>query len=289
MRAAGNNTLTVIVVTYNHEEYIAEALESIHMQQDVVIDRLVISDDHSTDATLDVVRATLDRLGMDAEVRTSETQRGITPHYGELFGTLETDYVAILEGDDYWFGSLKLSRQMELLAEYPHASACSLAYLLYYQERELLAGRACTGDLSILGTEEIIMGGDGFCFSNMLYRVSALRAIPPVFFTIRSYDWITNVLVSRVGPVLKLDTPGVVHRISSRGAWAGKDETAQLEEYIDSIEGYIPHCDACTSELFKVKLAEVQAQLKRTMSQPEPAQPAPGTRVAAKLRRILGG
>lgn len=283
------DTLTVLVVTYNHEDYIAEALESIHLQEDVTIDRLIISDDHSTDATIEVVRETIARLGMAAEVRTSDIQRGITPHYKELFDELDTDLVAILEGDDYWFGAKKLKQQMELLRRYPHASACTLAYMLYHQERDLLEGRTCTGDLIVLGTEDIIAGGDGFGFSNMLYRVDALRQIPPAFFTIRSYDWIVNILVSRVGPVLKLDTPGVVHRITTRGAWAGRDHAAQLEEYIDSIQSYIPHCDACTAALLVAKLTEVRERLDEVRSQAALPQPAVRVRSAPRARRAVRG
>lgn len=288
MESAERETLTVLVVTHNHEAYIAEALESVHMQQDVRIDRLVISDDHSTDDTVEIARETLARLGMDGEVRTSDVQMGITPHYAKLFGALDTDLVAILEGDDYWFGRRKLARQAELLREYPHASACTLAYLLYYQESNALVGRSCTSQLTVLSTEDIIVGGDGFGFSNMLYRVSALRQIPPAFFTIRSYDWIANILVSRVGPVLKLDLPGMVHRISAKGAWAGKDEIAQLEEYIDSIGGYIPLCDPYTAGLFEAKLAEVRTHLEAVRNPSVAAAPTVTTRVKSKIKRLVG-
>lgn len=276
MKQSSRETLTVLVVTRNQRDYIGQAIESVHMQQGVEIDRLVISDDCSTDGTPDVAREVLERLGMPGEVRESAEQMGISPHYEMLIGALDTDLVAMLEGDDWWFDRTKLARQVQLLHDYPSASACALAYLLYDESTTTMVSRTCTSQLRILGTAELISGGDGFGFSNMLYRTGPLTRVPKAFFGLRSYDWIMNILVSREGPVLQLDVPGVVHRISSAGTWAGLDQIGQLEMLAEAIDSYIPHADEHTGSLLAAKGAEVRdvlAQLKAPAAEPAAPQP----------------
>jgi glycosyltransferase involved in cell wall biosynthesis len=262
MRYAQDETLSVVVITRNHQDFIAEALESVHIQRDVEIDRLVVSDDCSTDCTVAVARDVIQRLEMKAEVLESTVQMGITPHYQELFAGIDTDLVAVLEGDDYWFDSLKLNRQLNLLRDYPYTSACALGYMQYQHATRALEGRNFgAGDLSILSTEDLVRGGDGFGFSNMVYRTAALRCIPPEFYSLKSYDWITNILVSREAPLVRLDVPGFIHRVTQSGAWAGQDHAGQLEDLVNVIESYLPHSDDYLAGLLRVKLAETREAL----------------------------
>jgi glycosyltransferase involved in cell wall biosynthesis len=283
-----DQTLTVLVVTRNHEDYIAEALESVHLQRDVVISRLVVSDDCSTDRTVEVAREVIERLGMSADVVESMEQMGITPHYERLFSGLDTDLVAVLEGDDYWFDSLKLNRQLALLRTYPYTSACALGYLQYHQDTGDLEGRVFgEGSLSIMSTEDLVRGGDGFGFSNMVYRTAALRRIPQVFYSLKSYDWITNVLVSREAPLVRLDVPGIIHRVSPSGAWAGLDLAEQLRSFIETIESYVPHCDDYLAGLLEEKAAELRLELDPAPT-PVPEVPTFARRMKAAIRLLIG-
>ena len=146
---------------------------------------------------------------MQAEIIESARQMGIAPHYHKLFSGLDTDLVAVLEGDDYWFDTLKLYRQLSLLRTYPYTSCCSLGYLQYDENAKDVPGRAFgDGALSILGTADLVRGVDGFGFSNMVYRTPALRTIPAAFYSLNSYDWITNILVSREGPTRQAGRAG---------------------------------------------------------------------------------
>ena len=291
MKYGQDETLTVLVVTRNHQDFIAEALQSVHMQRDVEIARLVVSDDCSTDRTVEVAHDVLRRLEMKAEVLESTEQMGITPHYEKLFSGVDTDLVAVLEGDDYWFDSLKLSRQLSLLRDYPYTSACALGYMQYHHATRALEGRNFgSGELSIMSTEDLVKGGDGLGFSNMVYRTAALRRIPPEFYSLQSYDWIMNVLVSRQAPLVRLEVPGFVHRVTSTGAWGGLDLAAQLEDFVETVESYLPHSDDYLAGLLEAKLAEAREELDLARA-PESVPAAPPTlarRAKSAVKRRLG-
>jgi len=257
---AHRESLTVLVVTHRHENYIAEAIESVERQEDVEINRIIISDDCSPDDTVMVARETIERLGMNAEVLESVQNMGITRHYQQLFNNLDTDLVAVLEGDDYWFSNLKLSRQVSLMREYPRASSCSQTFLLYDQDsNSMRTGDFGSGALSILGTETLIRERAGYCFSNMMYRVDSLRRIPQEIYSIpTAYDWIVNILVSRHGPLIYQDLPGIVHRVSQNGSWEGLTLAAQRESMIEGIESYMPYLDEYSAQIFAIALGEAK-------------------------------
>ncbi len=49
--------VTVCLITYNHAKYIAQAIESVLMQETEYAWELVIADDFSTDGTREILRA----------------------------------------------------------------------------------------------------------------------------------------------------------------------------------------------------------------------------------------
>jgi len=294
MKNEHGETLTVLVVTRNHQDHIAQAIESVRMQRGIVIDRLVVSDDCSTDRTVEVANEVIARHGMTAEVIESPRRLGIAPHYQKLFASVETELVAVLEGDDYWFDILKLSRQLSLLHTYPYTSACALGYMHYHQTTKNFEGRSFgEGAISILGTEDIVNGEDGFGFSNMVYRTDVLRRIPSEFYLLKSYDWITNILVSREAPIIRLDIPGFVHRVTSAGAYAGLGLVGQLETFIECVESYLPYSDEYTAGLLEARLVLAKATLEHVRApEPEPApapEPPPVTRrMKSAIKRLIG-
>jgi len=261
-------SLTVLVVTRNHQTHIARALESVYSQEGVEIDRVIVSDDASTDGTLAAIRDCLSKLGMTAEVVESAEQMGVTRHYQKLFSDIDTDLVAILEGDDYWFDRTKLQRQVSLLHKYPYTSACAFSYVIFRQETASFDSRSFDGALSIRGTEELVMC-DGFGFSNMLYRADVLRRIPSDFYSLTTYDWIINALVSRQAPIIYVDLPGIAYRFSSAGAWSGLEPSAQTAVFVDAIKSYIPHADDYLAALLRERLSRIEAE-RPAVLQPEP-------------------
>lgn len=106
--------ISVLVVTYQHERYIAEALQSV-LGQTRAVDEIVVVDDGSTDRTLEVVSMFRDpRLTvMDLPHRGIE-QLAETYNLGlaRATGTL----VAVLEGDDRWRPD-KVATQAEVFAD----------------------------------------------------------------------------------------------------------------------------------------------------------------------------
>ena len=114
-KIADQPLISVSVVTYNHADYIKDALNSILAQSFDGKVEIVVADDCSTDETLEIVN----RYAKDApdifRVISSETNRGAMLNGRRAYNACRGKYVAILDGDDYWTDVEKLEKQYRFL------------------------------------------------------------------------------------------------------------------------------------------------------------------------------
>lgn len=129
--------VTVSVTTYNHARYIRKALESVAGQLTPFDYEIIIGDDGSDDGTADLV----DEFARDYDrpIRVFHRLREPAGHsgpmgfdsarrnYWALMRAARGEYVAHLDGDDYWLCCDKLSRQVRLLEARPDLAACFAA------------------------------------------------------------------------------------------------------------------------------------------------------------------
>lgn len=117
-------TLSVIMTTYNHERYIAEAIESVLRQQTSFGVEIVVGEDCSTDRTMAVVRD-YERMYPDCiRVITAEENVGWRENYRRTIAAARGKYIALLDGDDYFTHRKKLQMQVELLEQNPDVGMC---------------------------------------------------------------------------------------------------------------------------------------------------------------------
>jgi len=129
--------LTVFMISYNQQDYIIEALESVLNQKTDFDFQIILSDDCSTDRTQMVVDNFLENHPKKNLVTfiKQEKNLGWMPNF--IF-TLQkcqdsgAKYIAMCEGDDFWTSDNKLQKQVNLLEENPHVNlACHLYEELY--------------------------------------------------------------------------------------------------------------------------------------------------------------
>ena len=102
--------VSVLMPTYNHEPFIAQAIESFLAQQTSFATELLINDDCSTDNTYSIAMA---YAAKDARVKVfkQEQNQGLLCNYKFLLNQAKGEYLAVLESDDYWIDNQKLQKQ----------------------------------------------------------------------------------------------------------------------------------------------------------------------------------
>lgn len=107
--------LSILMLVYNHERYIIEALDSIKGQIKNFTYEILVGEDCSTDNT----RAILQNYNTDGlenfRLVLREKNIGGLNNLLDLCERAEGEYIILLEGDDFWIDPHKLSRQIEFL------------------------------------------------------------------------------------------------------------------------------------------------------------------------------
>lgn len=132
--ANGKYKVTVVMLTYNQAGYIDEAIKSV-MHQNTNFDfELLISDDYSTDDTLEHCRKWQQQYGNDRIViLTAAHNSGIQANYLRAFDACRGEYIAICEGDDYWIDRNKLQMQVDFLDSHRDYAICVHRVVNYYE------------------------------------------------------------------------------------------------------------------------------------------------------------
>ncbi len=117
----------IFMVTYNHEKYIAQAIESVMIQKTSFDYLLVIGEDCSTDNTLKIC-INLKQNYPDKILLLNNTENlgpmiNALNVYKKCFSS-SAKYVAMLEGDDYWCDENKLQKQVDFLDANKDHSIC---------------------------------------------------------------------------------------------------------------------------------------------------------------------
>lgn len=113
--------LSVCIITYNHEEYIRDAIEGVLMQKVNFNYEIIIADDYSTDNTRKILLEYKEKYPKFFKLILQEKNVGAAQNWLDLISTPKSKYIAYFEGDDYWTDPLKLQKQVDFLeanAEY---------------------------------------------------------------------------------------------------------------------------------------------------------------------------
>jgi len=111
----------VCIATYNHEPFIAQAIESVFAQKCDEPVRIYIGDDASTDGTGAVCERYAAQDRRIVYVRRPQNI-GLAANTIDLYRRIMADgcdYIAMLDGDDYWIDPDKLQMQVDYLRSHP--------------------------------------------------------------------------------------------------------------------------------------------------------------------------
>lgn len=116
--------VSVLLLSYCQEGTLRQALESILAQQTDFAFEILVGDDASTDRTQELIAAMAGEDGRIVPVLRKENL-GASRNLFDLIGRARGQYLAYLEGDDYWCDGHKLQKQVDFLETHPDYIACT--------------------------------------------------------------------------------------------------------------------------------------------------------------------
>lgn len=133
--------VSVAVITFNQEETIAQALDSVLCQRGNFSLDVVIGDDCSTDRTGEICKQYARRFLDKVSVLSSNCNQGIMANFARVVNACKGEYLAILAGDDYWCDDLKLQKQLNYLHQHPDCGVvCTDGYRLLVESGKMVSG-----------------------------------------------------------------------------------------------------------------------------------------------------
>ena len=203
-------TVSVCCITYNHEQFLAEAIESVLMQVTDFDVEMVIGEDCSTDSTRAIAQDYERRFPSRIRVLTPSVNLGIMPNLRATINECQGEYIALLEGDDYWTDATKLQRQVDALRANKDCALCIHDAETFTSEAgpiDWTFGIEFSHILPALGSPpqlysqlDIARHGWFIPTASMLFRASSLpRPMPAWFEGIYSGDYTLQLLSTKQG------------------------------------------------------------------------------------------
>jgi glycosyltransferase involved in cell wall biosynthesis len=126
--------VSVHMITYNHEPYIAQAIKGVLQQKTDFQIELIIGEDCSTDRTREIVLEYQKKYPAIIRVITSEKNVGMHRNHRRVYAASRGKYIAFCEGDDFWHNPLKLKKQIEYLENHTEVGLVHSDVAVHYVE-----------------------------------------------------------------------------------------------------------------------------------------------------------
>lgn len=241
--------VNVVLISYNQEQYIASAIESILMQRvnKGVEVSIIIADDCSTDNTLGIIKAYETNSSFPFVYLSSEKNVGHVRNYQRAFAVCNGEYVAILEGDDWWSSPLHIQSHLDFLDIHRECVLTSQRPVWYFESEHRFMPTWLPlyngNDYKYITIEEEICANRIINLSSCLIRGTAIRNLNNKIYECSVLDWPMYVNLSQMGLLCILSGTSNVYRAKSSGLYAGLDKEKEIkmdEKLINEIEKIFP-------------------------------------------------
>src|SRR5690554_4252592 len=248
-----NVKVSVVMITYNHEKFIKEAIEGVLIQQGNFEVELIIADDNSPDNTECVVKDIKANHPNGHWIKYTKhaVNKGMNKNFTWALEQAIGEYISICEGDDYWTDPLKLLKQVDFLEENKNYSGVATNSLIKFEgtDKERLFR---TNLKSILETNDLLEARH-FHTATFMYRREAFKPDFPV--NVLSADRTLFMLVSCIGPIRLLDDVTAVYRKNDGGISTKVTSKQMKQDYkiVDYIKKYSNDFDSLKLKIFITK------------------------------------
>lgn len=243
--------VSILCETYNHENYIAEAIESFLMQKTNFKYEILIHDDASTDKTAKIIK--------EYELRNPDLIKVIYQKENQYSQGIDVSlineeravgkYFAICEGDDYWIDPEKLQIQVDYMEAHPNCSLCVHAGL-HVENGKKTKARPSEVNRNF-SVEEIISGGGHLFDTNSFMHRRERGNIRPDFYFNNKYsfsDYQLMIYSALIGDVYYIDQVMSAYRYNTPGSWTSRNmhEIDELEKHYQEVSDMLEDVDEYT-------------------------------------------
>lgn len=230
-----NSLVSVYMVTYNHEKFIAQAIESVLSQQTNFNYEIIIGEDFSTDNTREIVKAFHEKHPDKIKLILQSENVGVKENVDCVFRACNSKYIAILEGDDYWTDPLKLQKQIDFLENNQEYSACFHNAKIIQEGKKGNDWNYCDFKQNQTFVIEDILKKNFIPTAAVVFRNNFNDNFLKLLKNIMAGDWFIHIYNAQFGKIYYLHDFMAVYRAHGNGQWAGLKSEDAIQFKINTI------------------------------------------------------
>jgi hypothetical protein len=240
MSGSAQPLASVVLRTYEHAPFVAQAIESVLVQEAPFEFELVIGEDCSGDGTREIVERYAERHPGIVRAVLPQENLGHGAILKRAFEASRGSFVAYLDGDDYWTSATKLARQVSYLEEHEECASCFHDVSLIYDVAGMPSG-VTTPALaeSSFALEDILTE----CFigsPSMMFCREVIETLPAWAFESAWIDWLIHIRSAEHGPLGYIPEALAAYRVHEGGMFSSLDRVSQIEEDLRFYERLLP-------------------------------------------------
>lgn len=233
--------VSVCILTYNHKAYIEQCVESALAQKTNFEFEIVIGDDGSDDGTSEICAGFAKRFGNVKHVLQDRKNiiyinGRITGRYNfiSLLGQMQGEYIAMLDGDDYWTDPDKLQTLVNFLDKNSRFS------FAFHSCRIIENGIVRKDYLNEHTPDEIdlcYLARNGNCMRTMsvVFRNIYKESIPDIFYRAPVGDYPFHIHNARYGKGKFIKKEMGVYRKHASGIWSSYKSVEMKKEWLNML------------------------------------------------------
>ena len=236
--------VSVIVHTYNHENFIRQTLDSILNQQVNFEFEVIVGDDASPDSTPKIIEEYYQKFPTIIKPLLHPKNLG---GYGKgntlaTLAVCKGQYIAAMDGDDFWTNPLKLQKQVDFLDCNPDFVACFHNALIHFEDGSYPDSYVNDETQRDITTIEDLVGEDEIWYmatSAVMFRNGIIKTYPQWFHDSKSGDIPRYILLGKHGKFFYINEVMSVYRKNGGGMsfTDGKQDAGFLFNRIGMYEG----------------------------------------------------
>jgi len=228
--------VSVLVMTYNHARFIAQALDSALAQETEFPFEIIVSEDYSTDGTRELVKDYQQRFPEKIRLILSERNVASNAVVARGIDAARGEYIALLDGDDYWTSSNKLQKQVDFLEHHPECAICFHNATVVHENGSQEPRLWTPPDHREITTLEELWMGNYIATCSTMFRKGLFGEFPAwydSFFPIT--DWPLHILNAEHGKIGYLNEVMGVYRYHAEGYYS---QLSQLDKLAATLQFY---------------------------------------------------
>lgn len=211
--------VSVSIVTYNHEKFIAKALDSVLMQRTTFDYEIVIGEDCSTDTTRAILLDYQKRHPGIFSLLLNDKNLGGQKNIEQTMQACRSEYVAVLDGDDYWTSPDKLQKQVDFLDSHPECSACFHDVLIIHADGDREPTHYRPRHKTFCSVEDLLLD-NVIPTSAVMFRRHLFERLPGWIGRLKMGDWPFHILNALQGRIGYIDETMGVYLVHHGGVWS---------------------------------------------------------------------